>query len=501
MRVAPVDVPTPESAEASAIAWAEADPALRALVRSESSTAKALGRWGADLFRAGRAADAVTVFRATAALDPSNAAAWANLGIACDATGSLADAKACFSSAIAIAEGDADIWFLLGCVREKEGDLAGAESDLREAVKRDPQSAPAWKQLAAIYQRRGNPNGAITALVESLTQNPHDAAASANLGKLLYEAGRIDEAHAAYARAVAGEPENEHFARMLRRSALACDLIAEVPIADALAKIEAEERLSAGEPLALFEMTSATLTRFGHHDAALRFAKWRADRFPNSPQAHYQLAALVGADLRRSPDAYIVASFDAFAESFDEQLVDVLGYDVPQQLHALITDVLEPGRTYDTLDAGCGTGLCGGFLRPLAKTLTGLDLSPKMLDFARARGVYDALVCEELTAFLESRTSAYDLIVAADVLIYFGDLEPIMAAAAKALRPGGILAVSTEYGADDYRLGRSGRFAHSPAYVTRVAKGSFDVLVTTSTTLRREGADRVQGAIFVLRKH
>jgi predicted TPR repeat methyltransferase len=115
--------------------------------------------------------------------------------------------------------------------------------------------------------------------------------------------------------------------------------------------------------------------------------------WPASASApNYLLSTLVGKpDLNREPREYIVESFDAFADGFDAKLVDVLGYDVLQQLTSLVRDATTPGRLSETLDAGCGSGLCGPWLRPMARTLTGVDLSSRMLEHAEKRSIYNAV--------------------------------------------------------------------------------------------------------------
>jgi predicted TPR repeat methyltransferase len=138
-----------------------------------------------------------------------------------------------------------------------------------------------------------------------------------------------------------------------------------------------------------------------------------------------------------------------------------------------------------------------------------------MLDRARDRGLYDALVCEELTAFLARSPGAFDLIVATDVLIYFGDLAPLFEATAAALRPGGWLAVSFEDADADagvpgvasrgqpglgYSFRPSGRFAHALSYVLGVAEPRLARVASRATTLRREGRQRVAGQLLVLRR-
>ena len=114
-------------------------------------------------------------------------------------------------------------------------------------------------------------------------------------------------------------------------------------------------------------------------------------------------------------------------------------------------------------------GLVGArpLLRPYARRLTGVDLSPAMVEQARQRQIYDALIVGELTAHLAAGTERYDLIASADTLVYFGDLRPLLAAAAQALRPGGLLVFTVEKAGPGVPAGRGfflqhhGRYCHA----------------------------------------
>jgi predicted TPR repeat methyltransferase len=161
----------------------------------------------------------------------------------------------------------------------------------------------------------------------------------------------------------------------------------------------------------------------------------------------------------------------------------------------------EGQRSLDILDAGCGTGLCGPLLRPFARSLVGVDLSEGMLARARRRGEYDELIAAEIVAFIAGRPGAFDVIASADTLVYFGALEPVLAAAVQALRPGGYLVFTLEdlQGEDEgatYRLNPTGRYAHSQGYLRRALEAAgFRPCTIERAGLRREGGDPVAGLL------
>lgn len=162
------------------------------------------------------------------------------------------------------------------------------------------------------------------------------------------------------------------------------------------------------------------------------------------------------------PVAFVEALFDQYAPRFEASLVAQLQYRVPQNLAAAL-----PDRQFEhALDLGCGTGLMGAALRDRCARLTGWDISEGMLAEAAAKGFYSDLARRDLN-LLAPELSQYDLIVAADVFIYLGALEAIVAWAALALRPGGILAFSCEAheGEGPMILRPSRRYAHKAEYI------------------------------------
>ena len=155
------------------------------------------------------------------------------------------------------------------------------------------------------------------------------------------------------------------------------------------------------------------------------------------------------------------------------------------------------------LDLGCGTGLCGMPFRDIVKRLTGVDLSPRMIRKARERGIYDELLLGDLLTPLQGRDARYDLIVAADVFIYVGDLSAIFAACKIALRPGGLFAFSTEHEADapSYVLRTSGRYAHPTEYIrTQAHEVGLTEFSIEQAIIRQEEGNPVAGQIFVFQQ-
>ena len=202
----------------------------------------------------------------------------------------------------------------------------------------------------------------------------------------------------------------------------------------------------------------------------------------------------------KAVEAYVADVFDVFAQDFDEKLAE-LGYCAPQLLADLVTAHRPDGATaLSILDAGCGTGLCGPLLKPLAIRLDGVDLSAGMLEKAAERDLYDELAEAELVGFLNGRKGQYDLVVAADVLCYFGALEEAFAATYACLEKGGSFAFSLETRpeTDRYDLHPSGRYSHGQAYVLDAVRAAgFQVRHYDRAVLRSEYGEEVRGLVLL----
>jgi predicted TPR repeat methyltransferase len=203
----------------------------------------------------------------------------------------------------------------------------------------------------------------------------------------------------------------------------------------------------------------------------------------------------------RASNTYIEELYSYFAPFYEENVCGDLDYRAPQILFEAITQAMRSSGQFNVLDLGCGTGLFGQRIRPLARFLHGIDLSSAMLDRARRRGIYDHLETAEITAWLANEATArFDVIAICDTLIYFGDLSQVLPHAARHLADCGILAFTVEAGETyPWRLTDSGRFAHHRDHLTEVAEaGGLRIVSLNACTLRHEYGRPVSGWIAVM---
>jgi predicted TPR repeat methyltransferase len=359
-------------------------------------------------------------------------------------------------------ERDRPDWYSnLGIVLRDRLKLDEALVAFQHAIALDPNHANAHNNLGVVRRAQGKPVEAEAAYRAAIAVNAEHSDAYNNLGILLNGQKRTHEAVVCFCKVITFRPKHPEARKLL---ALAHCTLGEVDKAVGV------------------------------------FEEWLKEE-PDQPIALHMLAACSGRDVPpRASDAFVEKTFDSFAASFDSKLAKLL-YRAPALVSQMLAESeVEASKHLDVLDAGCGTGLCGPLIAPYARRLVGVDLSARMLAQAEARSVYDELFKVELTAYLSDCPGAFDVIVSADTLVYFGPLEGVVAAAADALRPGGRLIFTVEEligaGSDQgYSISPHGRYNHSRQYVERVLADANLRPEIVPAELRLEAGDPVPGLV------
>jgi predicted TPR repeat methyltransferase len=352
-------------------------------------------------------------------------------------------------------------------VQKELGQAAEAEQSYRAVLAARPGFAPAWNNLGVVLKMQERYADAAEAYRACLALAPEFADCWVNLGNALRALGEAHDAMTAYHKAILLAPQSLDAYRNLGQS----------------------------------------LVTAGRHAEALEvYRQWQLQDPQDSAIAHMIAALEGGPSPERASDNYVQNTFDRFASSFEDVLID-LQYRAPQVCGELVAAIVgAPAGTLAVLDAGCGTGLCAPVLLPYARVLDGVDLSPKMLERAAQRGSYGKLEEAELSAWLAAHPDSYDLIVSADTLCYFGALADVLTNAAATLRPGGHLVFTLEETPDaalapQFKLNPHGRYSHTQAYAcAMLEQAGLTVLEVRRTALRLESDAPVTGLAIAATK-
>jgi predicted TPR repeat methyltransferase len=406
--------------------------------------------------------EAQEVYRRVLEIRPDHPRALHYAGVLAHQQGREGEALTLIERSLALVPDQADWHSNLGIVLQSSGRLDDAISSYRRAIAIDPSHANAYSNLGVLLRAIGQPVEAEAAYREAIQLNPEHIDAYTNLGILLNGLKRTEEAAACYCKVITLRPKHREARKLLA-------------------------------------VAHCTL---GEVDKAVSILEEWLEEEPENAIARHMLAACTGRDVpERASNAFIEATFDSFASSFESKL-ERLSYRAPALIEAMLKDSgLEAANRLEVLDAGCGTGLCGAIVAPFARRLVGVDLSEGMLAHAKDKNVYHTLVKAELTEYLRDHTEAFDLIVLADTLVYFGDLKDVIAALAGALRPNGLVVFTLEQAVGnsagvDYRLELHGRYSHDQVYVERLLTSSGLQSKIIHADLRTEAGAPVQGMVI-----
>lgn len=273
-------------------------------------------------------------------------------------------------------------------------------------------------------------------------------------------------------------------------------LLAAERLPEAISELQRALRLDYTRADARFALGCAWLEA-GEPDKALE----EFDHLEEDEETRPRIAAARAMKAQQRSDAgYVRHLFDQFAADYDQRMIGELGYAAPRILRELADMVMAGRDRLSVLDLGCGTGLTGAAFSDLAARLDGVDLSPHMIEKARARAIYDTLATMDAEAQLAQGGRDYDLILAADTLVYLGDLGAVFAGAAGRLRAGGAFLFTVEHkDGEGFDLGPKRRWRHSQAYLKALAsKSGFAVTGLVSCVPRHEAHVPVEGLAVAL---
>lgn len=354
---------------------------------------------------------------------------------------------------------------MLGIAQGQLGEYENAEESFRQAISISPHSYDAHHNLGLVFARQGKLEEAVACYRAALDQKHDHLPSRYSLGLVLKDLGRYSESLQHLETVLATNPVHAwcHLAVGMIHAELGS-------MERAVAHLEEAARLDSG-----------LAGRVAYLLDGIREGR------ASSPLAQQHVEKL----------------FDQHSESFDQHLFETLGYRIPELVADNIKQILgDDARGLKVLDLGCGTGACGVQLKDVAGELIGIDLSPKMIDKARQKGVYDRLVVGDMMSLLAEAQTHFDLIVATDVFIYVGDLQAVFPACARALKPGGLFAFSIEaVKAAAPVLRASGRYGHSLVYLRSLAVScGLEVVLEKEAVIRWEFNRPIEGHIVILQQ-
>ncbi len=454
----------------------EAEACYRRVLQIRPAFALAHNKLGTILYKMGRLAEAADSYRQALQIKPAFALVHNNLGIALHKMGRLAEAADSYRQALRTDSDYSEAHYNLGNALGGLGRLEEAEAGYRQALQIRPDYADAYCNLGTILHKMGRLGEEVDSYWQALRIKSDYFEAHYNLGNVLDDLGRLEEAEASYRQALQIRPDHA----------------------------------------STYDALGVVLMKQGKLNESLVCYQQLIRLTPGNDVARYMIAALTGSNAERPPAQYVERLFDSYADKFDTHLLHVLNYDAPEKLVALVKrHATTLAGKWNVLDLGCGTGLVGSAIAPLARQLVGVDLSAKMLEKAHARNLYQRLErLDLLTMMRAEKASSYDVIIAADVFIYLGKLDEVISEIKRLLCQGGFFAFSietlealpNEEASQDiqqeYQLESTGRYSHSPGYMTRLASANgFQIREMAATQLRMERGKMVNGYLVLWEAH
>lgn len=392
-------------------------------------------------------------------------------------------------------QGDANAILVAAVADHRAGRLPRARAGYEQLLQLIPDHPDALHMLGVLAYQSGDFDPAIRLIERAISRVPANAAMHTNLGVALQAKGRTGAATAAFRRALETDP-----GFVLAYTHLGNSLAARGQHEEAVSILQRARELSPQDTEVHMNL-GREFQSLGRHEEAVQCYRRATELAPNHPSAAFMLASARGERLEKAPLTHVQRLFDHYSERFEKHLTTSLGYSMPHRLRIEFDRIRRGADQVErAIDLGCGTGLAGVEFRPLARHLTGVDLSPRMVEKAREKKVYDELAAGDIIALLKEARATHALFVCADVMPYIGDLAELFDAVRGRAAPDAWFLFSTELAQEgDYQLRPTGRYAHSEAYLRKLAAVyGFTVAECRTEPLRKHQEEWIMGSLALL---
>jgi predicted TPR repeat methyltransferase len=435
-------------------------------------------------------------------LDPKHANSLHLLGLVHVQTNRLDLAVDLIASAIRCNPSNHEYFLNFGELLQHQNKLDDARKSFDLAIKLAPNLALGWIKLGNLLRIQRRYDEVLLTYEHALTLDPNNADAAALSGGVLLELHRYEEALAKCDLSLAISPDQ------VEALCVKGDCLRNLGrVAEAAAVYRRATEL-APDRAAIWRLLGKVHEQLGDRDGAINALRRARELDPSDPfGASVELMRLGADELSEMPPAYVRLLFDQYAAKFDSALVEGLGYRGPTVLFEAVLSACQahqkPANFKHAIDLGCGTGLAAVAFAEMVDQIIGIDLSPGMIEKARATGLYAQLkVTDMLEGLRTTLDSSADLVLSADAMIYVADLFPVLKEASRVLASGGLLAFTLErHDGDGFIMGEGRRYAHSASYArASIEAVGLVVLQLEQHSTRYERGVPVPGLVVVAEK-
>ncbi len=473
---------------------------------------------------------AITAYKQAIHLNPNYASAYNNMGNCFYYQHQYQQAKEAYKKAIALSP-TASAHYNYGRLWLAEQNYKAAIQAFEATLLCDPSHLMALSQLAHLYMELNNYPLAIVYYQKRLAIQPHHRATQHQCGlayfknksythslallkKVLTEAPEAPEIHYHLANAFLElghyQQALAHYLQEIEKHEhgdsyynIGVILMYQERHQEALSYLKDAIRLAPLHVESYLNVATIYL-KLNQHDAAINYYQKALELKPKDPEIEHILSALQDQHPKAiAPVEFVSHLFDQYAPYYDKHLTNYLHYQVPEHLFQSVMSVIHTEHPqWNILDVGCGTGLSGIRFKPLAKKLMGIDISANMIAIAQQTNVYDELHQGALPNQLHLFTDI-NLVIAADVFPYIGDLSTLFAKIYDLLLDQGLFCFTVEKGnhKEGYHLNPSIRYSHTAAYLKYLAQiYHFYILTFENIVLRQQHHQNIEGYLVILQK-